>query len=429
MPIITRAELAALIKHRVAEIQAQYPVLSDYEAARRVTYTGHRLIVYRDEQDPYLIKEHCPKQSTIDTSEYPKKWCKLSILPPDTRERWERFEGKTIYQIPDFVFDPVLRPFSSRDVLPFYNFPVHASFSLTEIGFDYDFPPLDDAGKPLMSVPRICQTVRKAFPNAVFYERQYKAPFKETYKVVKSVSVGFPTLLRYRIHGTLARAVLSPYEMLAYILHAPTLGYLTLSLLLFQTGARVGELLNLQETFINPNDSTITYKVEKKRGVIGPPAVRTLIIKPVIMDILQIWLKSDERQEALRRAEASGVRVFTGDVFPFPYSTLSDNLLHMASRFGVGVMEEPDPGDYRRGSVAFMPTDRYHPTFRAIRRFGPHVFRASYITNLYLVDKMDPLRISRIVGHADMTTTMRYIARFSAEKAYEVAAAKTFEVV
>ena len=159
---------------------------------------------------------------------------------------------------------------------------------------------------------------------------------------------------------------------------------------LFQTGVRRGELVNIELSDINREERTIDIHAEKTH------ANRTVVYGPLLDPLLNIWIDGGERDALMGAA---------GSPFLFP-TDRSEQL----SEYAVGEIVrataeaaglEPETPN---GETGVYTDQSGNPR----RKVTPHTLRHSFAVGT-LKDGGDCRFLQKLLGHADITTTEKYL--------------------
>lgn len=417
----------ALIQQQIDHaVMKQFPVRTDRDVLSESS--SHRspatIVIYRDDKDRMLLKDH--------PIGYRAK------LPPEVREGnlWSMFQlgayrGKNISD------------YAPQDMITQQTLKVMYAINPRQLGLRITPPPIRPGEPSEMTLRRYMDLLQSRIRAAGIELRPIdrKASFSFTFHS------NFQALVR----NVLARSFLYPQELISLTANTDHLRYLALTTFMMETGCRLNEALSMHVNDFNTKTFVATVPILKKRGRTGK--ARQISLSQGGAKIVRTWMQSEERrmlinsyqpeeeiitedeveeevfdtavapqivdEEAFTRSvieEAEGAKAIevlkkpAVEFLLFPLQTRASRELIAAMGFRYGIQWMYEPRQTLSSSVVTLTLagDKVRISDRGIRRFGPHVFRASYINNLYRAG-VSLAKISVLVGHASVEMTQRYL--------------------
>lgn len=424
-PDLTRR--ISLIQQQIDRIViTQFPARADRDVEAEPA--RHRnpatIVIYRDKAKPNVFKD------------WPISY-RLK-LPKEVRESnvWAMFQlnayrGKNIFD------------YNGQDMIKEHTLKVMYAITPRQLGLSIT-PPPQRLGEPAEI------TLRRYMD---LLQSRIRAAGIELRPIDRRASFSFTFHSNYQalVRNILARSFLHPAELISLTANTDHLRYLALTTFMMETGCRLNEALSMHINDFDTKTNVATVPILKKRGRTG--RARQISISRGGSKIISTWLQSEERrmlihsyqpeeamitedeveeeafdtapipgivdEEAFTRAiirEAEGAKVvevlkkpaIEFLLFPLQTRASRDLIAAMGFRFGIQWMMEPRQTLSSSVITLSLAGNKVRISDRGIRRFGPHVFRASCINNLYRAGV--PLaQISVLMGHASIEMTQRYL--------------------
>ncbi len=417
----------ALIQQQIDHATlAQFPKRSDRDVL--LEPAQHRspatIVIYRDDKAPNLLKDH------------PIGY--RSSLPPEVKDSnvWAMFQlgayrGKNIFD------------YSRADVIKEHTLKVMYAITPRQLGLRITPPPARPGEPTEITLRRYMDLLQS----------RIRAAGIELRPIDRKASFSFTFHSNYQalVRNILARSFLYPQELISLTANTDHLRYLALTTFMMETGCRLNEALSMHVNDFDIKTGVATVPILKKRGRTG--RARQISISRGGTKIVHTWMQSEERrmlvhsyqpegaiitddevedeafdteatpavvnEEEFTRAiireaeEAKAVEVLKKPaveflMFPLQTRACRELITAMGFRFGIQWMYEPRQTLNSSVMTLSLAGDKVRIADRGIRRFGPHVFRASYINNLYRAG-VSLAKISVLVGHASVEMTQRYL--------------------
>ncbi len=404
----------------------EYPQAEDYDVVSRsrrgkmasYTYT------YRDAHDPMLLKD------------WPMNY--QQSLPQEMRDSkiWDVFglheyRGRTIYDL------------APQDMLDSATVQVLYTVTPNMLGLPVKPPPSAVGDK--MKMARYKDLMQKSVGAYAMTERPVQG--------AESFSMLFTSPFRAQVRNVLKRAYLKEHELLTVVSNSNHFRYFAFAYFLMETGCRREEALLMNIDDFHPKEQAVTIPIAKQKGKVGPK--RTVPISQDAVKVLTRWIASDERTELVTGVQeqeyatarepmprAVAEAAVEGDeeqmapeeafayvteeaaampeavtrerpppqytIFPMNGDIVADQITGLGFKSGIQWMYAPRQ-NITTARITLNRTGRGIKVGRHnIRKFGAHVFRASFINNL-VNNGIDILTVSKLAGHASIEITQGYL--------------------
>jgi integrase len=361
-----------------------------------------------------------------------------ATLPPEVREgnlwsmfQLEAYRGKNIFD------------YARQDMIKEQKLKVMYAITPRQLGLRITPPPARPGENTEITLRRYMDLLQS----------QVRAAGIELRPIDRKASFSFTFHSNYQalMRNVLARSFLYPQELISLTANTDHLRYLALTTFMMETGCRLNEALAMHINDFNTKTCVATVPILKKRGRTGK--VRQISISRGGSNIIRTWMQSEERralinsyqpEEAIVTEDEAEEEVFDTAPAPqivdeeeftrtviqeaegakaievlkkpavefllFPLQTRACRELVTAMGFRFGIQWMYEPRQTLNSSVVTLSLsgDKVRIADRGIRRFGPHVFRASFINNYYRAGE-SLAKICALVGHANVEMTQRYL--------------------